>query len=181
MLRSGNDLRESQTVLWDLLSKYCHLLNFLGANGPEKVSGKNGGTGPGICPKLAVCTMNKSVGDLGASLAVTASLTSPLFNFRKKIRQELSNVEILQIHGPAILYRGLEKVRRLEPHMAIGTVPTTSGVISPHCHQFFFIFWQANEQIQNANSGGELPVPSVGHDPLGSLQSLCADPGSLKV
>ncbi|MEJ1276668.1 annexin A8 [Cricetulus griseus] len=38
-----------------------------------------------------------------------ATVQMALTSDRKKIRQELSNVEILQIHGPAILYRGLEK------------------------------------------------------------------------
>lgn len=67
--------------------------------------------GPGARPMLAVCTMNESVQELGASLALP-HLTLVLFHFRKEIRHELTSVETLLIHGLTYLNEALEKVRR---------------------------------------------------------------------
>lgn len=67
-------------------------------------------SGPSALPTLAVYTVDKSVRELEASLALTARFTSCFFNFRWKIRQELTKLETLVIEGSTNLQKGLEKV-----------------------------------------------------------------------
>nr|XP_034354251.1 anthrax toxin receptor-like [Arvicanthis niloticus] len=85
--------------------------------------------GPGALPTLAVYTVDKSVQELEASLALTACLTSRFFNFRWKIRQELTKLEHLVMKGSTNLQKGLEKANEQIQTVNSGATKRTSLII----------------------------------------------------
>lgn len=108
-------------------------------SGPKKDLGQNGGTRTCTLPTLAVYTVDKSVQELKASLALTACLTSRFFNFRWKIRQELTKLETLVIEGSTNLQKGLEKVRRARTTYGLWLrVDCHGGHLTPESPSFLY-------------------------------------------
>lgn len=93
---------------------HCYLLNFLSAHRikARERPGTEWGYQALVPSPHSQPTVDKSMQEPEASLALSACLTSCFFNFRWKIRQELTKLENVAMDGSTNLQKGLEKVRR---------------------------------------------------------------------